>query len=190
MVSQIFTSVLISIRGCQYYAKNDAIWYLAPSTAGRQSRQCISRCQMTGPGALRLLLLLLSVLGSSQLFCVFLALLSLLIPIPSSRDRLCLSGQRLRTSFDSRDIIHVEYENVLSCSSFAFFIICYLKEITSWLMKHSSREALYHTLELKAQPDKSFGFQSIPLSQVDHVHIETEQRRKSSPLWHWWGKGS
>ena len=61
MVSQIFPSVLTSIRGCQLYAKNDAIWYLAPSTAGRQSRRCISRCQMTGPGALRLLLLLFCV---------------------------------------------------------------------------------------------------------------------------------
>ena len=29
---------------------------------------------------------------------------SLLLRIPSSRDRLCLSGQRLRTSFHSRDI--------------------------------------------------------------------------------------
>ena len=61
-------------------------------------------------------------------------LLSLfLLRIPSSRDRLCLSGQPLRTSFDSRDIFHAEYGKDLSYWSSAFLVIF----------------SLYHTLKLK-----------------------------------------
>ena len=56
-----------------------------------------------------------------------------LLRIPSSRDRLCLSGQRLRTSFHSRDIFHAEYGKDLSYWSSAFLVIF----------------SLYHTLKLK-----------------------------------------
>ena len=81
LLSQIYTSVPTYTQSVLMMESD-----LAISTEDRQSRQCISQCPMTVPGALRVNSLPLSLLLRNN---------------PSSRDRLLfLLGQRPRTSSD------------------------------------------------------------------------------------------